>query len=386
MNVHLIKDSDVHEELYFEILDLLNSYTGPLNFITHYEDYSILDELNEIEIYTEEDFTESIDKGIVYSKMHSVDNSEFYIEKRIFPIERKISHPDTILRTCRDFRRDNQNINIDDIIILITNKNNKFNWFSYADNYKNAFINTDDWSYFIECNNSFPISHQIASKILQMLMFENLEEFMNNTHRDRSIGCVNDFCKDKRDVILKLKTADICNDCLKIMDEKSIETSIIKQVTNILEGLRSKMLSIEKFKQTLKPSKLYINPENGDIHLFDLGNTKIKLTPLEKTVYHLFINHPEGIAAQDFQDYQEEVKNLYYSFSKSINLENQKKNLKHLLSPMTNSLQEKLSNIKRKFRDLVDFEHLNKYIVQRDRKDGKYKLIFKSDFIIKKII
>ena len=71
MNVHLIKDSEVHGELYFDILDLLNSYTGPLNFITHYEDYSILDELHEIEIYTEEDFTESIDKGIVYTDFHA---------------------------------------------------------------------------------------------------------------------------------------------------------------------------------------------------------------------------------------------------------------------------------------------------------------------------
>jgi hypothetical protein len=374
MNVHLIKDYDVKNELYFDIHDLINQFSGPISFIKHYDDYRIIDEFKETKIFTEDDFNESNVQNVCYSICN--------LEERSFPIERIVSHPDTILRSCRDFRIVNKNIHVDDIVILITNKNNKYNWFSYADHNNNAFINTDDWSYFIECDNSFPISHQVASKTLQMLMFENIEEYMNNTHRDRSIGCINDFCKDKRDIILKLRTADICNDCLKIIKQKSIKTDIINQITKILEGLRSKMLSIEKFKQSLKPSKLYVNPQNGDIHLFDLGNTKVKLTPLEKTVYHLFINHPEGIAAHDFQDYQEEVKNLYYSFSKSIDLENQKKNLKHLLSPMTNSLQEKLSNIKRKYRELVDLNHLNSYIIQRDRNDGKYKLKFKKDFLI----
>ena len=133
--------------------------------------------------------------------------------------------PDDILNECEAFRKYND-IGDDEIVILLTEKANILNWFSYGDENKNVFIHTSEWDFYLDCNRSFPIAHQVASNILQVILFKNMSDLKNHLHIDESRGCINDFCMDKKDIRLKMKTADICTDCQDLLIERSFPNDI----------------------------------------------------------------------------------------------------------------------------------------------------------------
>jgi len=64
------------------------------------------------------------------------------------------------------------------------------------------------------------------------------------------------------------------------------------------------MLAIDKFKLSLSKSAIRIDKETGNIIVVDFDNYMIKLTPLEKTMYHFFLGHQEVVLACEIQDYE----------------------------------------------------------------------------------
>ena len=371
MNIHLIKDSELSSETFSETFDLLNQVRGSINYIAHFEDIRIVDTAAVDVEFSKDEFERS----------DFVDNICCFIPcDTKFPISRRVSTPKEILKECSKFRY-NKDIGDDEIVILLTETPNSLNWFKYGYS-NNAFINTSDFGYYISCDTAYPLASQISSLILQILMFDDLNHLLKNSHKERSIGCINDFCENKHDVILQFKTADICSDCQKIINESEIPHKIVNQIINTLELLRSKMLAIEKYKQSIRKSPIRIDKESGNIIIEDLDNYMIKLTPLEKTVYHFFLAHPEGVLACEIQDYEREIKELYNEYSAISDFKKHNKYIGDLLSPMTNSMQEKLSKIRKKFKDILGNHNYEDYVVQKDEIDGKYKVSLDRELII----
>ena len=56
------------------------------------------------------------------------------------------------------------------------------------------------------------------------------------------------------------------------------------------------------------------------ILLPDRFDTEIRLRPLVKTVFLLFLRHPEGIRFRDLHDYRDELTGLYARISQSMAL------------------------------------------------------------------
>ena len=371
MNVHLIKDSELSIETYNETFDLLCQVEGSINYIAHFEDVRIVDlDAEDIE-FTKEEF-ERQDNAV--SSCYSIASE---IE---FPILRSVSTPKEILKECSKFRY-NKDIGDDEIVILLTETPNSLNWFKYGIS-NNAFINTSDFSYFVPCDSAYPLAAQITSLVMQMLMFDDVNHLLNSSHKERSIGCINDFCEDKHDVLLQFKTADICSDCQKIISDAGISNVIVNQIIETLDSLRSKMLAIDKFKRSIRKSPIKVDKESGNIIIVDLDNYMIKLTPLEKTVYHFFLGHPEGVFASEISEYEHEIKKLYSQYSTISDFQKHNKYIGDLLSPMTNSMQEKLSKIRKKFRDVLGQWKYKDYVVCKDEMDGKYKVKLDRGLII----
>jgi len=370
MNVHIIRDEGVPFELCMDIYDLLSQYNGQINFILKTEVYHTESNSWTNKTYhTEDDLLTKRESSKVMSCL-LID----------LPEKRRELRPYHILKTCKDYRI-KEDIGESEYVILLTNEYNDLNWFSFFDQKHNAFIDTNDWKYVLECESRFPIAYQVASLTLQMSMFKNLDEYQKNMHA-KTIGCVNDFCGDKRDISLKLRTADICSKCIDIMEKKEVDNNIINNITKIFEGLRTKILDVEKFHRKFKPSRLFINPDTYDIHLFDLSNYNLRLTPLEKTVFIFFLRHPEGISQSEFQEYKKEVSLLYNEFTKTTNRTEQNNSIDMLVNPFEGSLQQKISKIKSKILKIVGPDFIKYYALKKNSKTRVYSFPFEKEQII----
>lgn len=77
-------------------------------------------------------------------------------------------------------------------------------------------------------------------------------------------------------------------------------------------------------------------------------NLEIKMEPINKAVYLLFLRHEEGIRIKELVDYQSELESLYAQFSHD-DIEKRKATIAKLVDPTNNSVNEKLSRIRESF-------------------------------------
>jgi hypothetical protein len=381
MKVHLIKDGDVGKDTYSEVVDLLQAISGPIEF--YYDSNNIVnfteDDVIEKKMPDEKKFGQSIQ---AYAE---VENAKYPVVRSIrayesrplrtfsFPFLRKTTKWTTIFDKCNTYRLYN-NIPNDEFVILLTEVSNTNNWFASLDEKMpfNGFIHTADWNHFIKCQDSFPIAFEVIALVLQKHMFNDYNEARSSVHLD-PIGCVNDMCLEKKDIKLKLRTADICPDCMNKLKGK-LSFAEINQALNIMESLRVKMLFSQNFKQNVPLSRLVIDKENK-IFLPDFGNIEIKLRPLEKTLYFFYLNHPEGVGLSFLRGKREEMYEIYTKLSGIGNLEEMKSRINDMVDVTKSSAFEKISKIKAAFVKAIGEELAKNYYIQGGNGEVKKVLL-----------
>ena len=353
MKVHLIKDSEVGKDVFSEVVDLLQSINGPIEFlydITNTIDFTE-DDVEDSQILQQKRFEKANDPVANYSRRVEY-ASELEFEFRpfrnfTFPLFRKTTKWTTIFKKCTVYRKKNR-IPDNEFVILLTEVSNTNNWFASLDERMpfNGFIHTSDWNHFIKCQDSFPIAYEVIALVLQKHMFNDYNEAKNSLHV-KPIGCLNDLCLEKKDIILKLRTADVCQECMnKLKDKLSIAE--LQHALNIMESLRVKMLFSQNLKQNIILSKLVID-NNNRIFLPDFGNIEIKLRPLEKALYILYLKHPEGIGLSFLCEHREELYEIYANLSSIGALQEMKARIDDIVDVTKNSGVEKISKIKAAF-------------------------------------
>jgi hypothetical protein len=148
----------------------------------------------------------------------------------------------SIFGACRDFR-ERLNLHENDFLVLLMGRRNEHNWFSSCDpqGARSIFIHAGDWESYVSSSPEYPVAFQVVENILQCLMFDNLADGESFFH-DPPIGCFNDMCSWKPDIIFKLRTADVCLECLRVIKDKGIAEGILAQVFKLFELQRKPML------------------------------------------------------------------------------------------------------------------------------------------------
>lgn len=98
----------------------------------------------------------------------------------------------------------------------------------------------------------------------------------------------------------------------------------------------------------IKLSSLRITA-NGDIVLPGYDNREIKMSPLVKSVYFLFLRHPEGIAFKMLPDYRSELYDIYVRLTGRSSVEGIEQSIADLTNPIKNSINEKCARIREAF-------------------------------------
>ena len=129
-----------------------------------------------------------------------------------------------------------------------------------------------------------------------------------------------------------------------------------------------------------KLSKIVITKKN-DIILPDYNNMVIKMEPLVKAVYFLFLKHPEGIIFKHLPDYRQELIDIYKNL-RPLGLNNRSlQSIEDVTNPFLNSINEKCARIRAAFINKFD-EHLAKnYVITGERGEAK-KIALPRDLVV----
>ena len=155
----------------------------------------------------------------------------------------------------------------------------------------------------------------------------------------------------------------------------------VKERLNILEerGMPKNLL-LKLFENKVKLSRLLIT-KDFKIILPDFDNIEIKMEPLVKAVYLLFLNHPDGIVFKYLPDYREELTNIYKKL-RPLGLNNRSmQSLEDVTNPCLNSINEKCARIRAAFISQFD-DHLAKYYYIDGVRGNVKKISLPRDLVV----
>ena len=142
MKVHLIKSNKLDVELFTDVVGLLTSIPGPIQFI-----YDEKDTIN----YNQESFSSMVyesEEQFEILKMMQIDT----LYNKVYPLEIDTVSWKTIFDECNKYRA-KKRLQEEDFVILLTEVANEKNWFAALDpdNLYNSFVHADDWEHYIDC-------------------------------------------------------------------------------------------------------------------------------------------------------------------------------------------------------------------------------------------
>jgi len=118
----------------------------------------------------------------------------------------------------------------------------------------------------------------------------------------------------------------------------------------------------DKLKNQVKLSRLTITKDYR-ILLTDYEGKEVRMEPLVKAIYLLFLKHPEGIAFKFLPDYRKELTNIYSKVRPMGLTEKALQSIEDVTNPLLNSINEKCSRVRAAFINEVDGSLLNNYII-----------------------
>ena len=104
---------------------------------------------------------------------------------------------------------------------------------------------------------------------------------------------------------------------------------------------------------------------NKNYRIF-LGDNRIevRMEPLVKAIYLLFLSHPEGIVFKDLPDYRGELTKIYSEVRPWGLSERALQSIEDVTNPLLNSINEKCARIRKAFVNVLDSKGAELYIIK----------------------
>ena len=149
---------------------------------------------------------------------------------------------------------------------------------------------------------------------------------------------------------------------------------LIEEVKERIAKLRQRGISQYILEQLIHPddrlSKLVITKDYR-LLLPDYNNMEIKMEPLAKAVYLLFLNHPEGILFKRLPEFREEVAHYYNKLRATGLTDKAMQSIEDVTNPLLNSINEKCARIRGAFVGQFDDHMARHYYIDGLRGEVK---------------
>ena len=129
-----------------------------------------------------------------------------------------------------------------------------------------------------------------------------------------------------------------------------------------------------------KLSPVVVN-KNMKIILPAYNEVELRMTPLARTIYILFLCHPEGIVLKEIGDYRDELTDIYTLVKPRAKWELAESSINELATPGSDLLQQQLSRIKRAVTNQILVKELSEPYIISGKRGGEYRLNIPPDMI-----
>lgn len=301
------------------------------------------------------------------------------------PVEKVMYNPDRgaplswreLFDICSFYRQMRQ-IVPSSVVVLLTSRPNALNWFSAFDKQQNVFIHTADWESFIPCESKYPIAYEVLANSLQLQMALEFDSKEDCLHQE-AIGCMNDFCQNKAQIALKLRTGDICGACLQRLKTAEVPDVVIQGALRGYDLLRKQMLFRQGFQQATQPGPVEVD-RHYRIVFPDQGNLEVKMSCLARTVYLFFLRHLTGVCLVDLCDYRAELMAIYERISGTGDREVMRQSIARLVDIREGTLNQNLSRIRRRLIDTLGETLAEPYLITGEAGE-RYRIRLRPDLI-----
>jgi len=284
-NVWLVKSPEVSKQKFFDVFNLLNSIKGASEWAFQFKTIESKDEIEGEGEQEEEGKSTTLfrrpwayffGQAEEFRRLHDLGNNEY--------------------------------------VVVLSDHGNTENWFSAADygGNKNAFVHCEEWNYFSRGSDvRYPIAYHVAITLLNHHWLKSTEEIQYKVHGlqpgdNLPVGCMNDFCGNKEEVHLKMRTGDICEDCLNDFIETGVDKILIRHVLEIIGNISAFMRFSNKWIVDVELPKLSIEGQKLNFSFKEMGNLTLdsSLIPLQSRVFYKLLytlqNKETPIGLNDF--------------------------------------------------------------------------------------
>lgn len=161
--------------------------------------------------------------------------------------------------------------------------------------------------------------------------------------------------------------------CSNLMDEVRGKVQLLRDY-----GLSETEIVSRIFGGQSQPQKLVIK----DYKIFFGDEQKeVRMEPIVRAVYLLFLKHPEGIKFKDLPDYRQELCAIYNKVRPWGLTDRAIRSIEDVTNPVLNSINEKCARIKKAFLSLLDSRMAENYCIRGKRGEAK-KISLPRDLVI----
>ena len=230
-------------------------------------------------------------------------------------------------------------------------------------------------------NRFYPISSKSSEPIADQL--HGIGKLIHNETTNSSRWLINKERLDDYQRNIEAPTEDADDKFNSQIGSENIR-DLIDEIKERITKLRQRGVSQFILEQLIHPddrlSKLVITRDYRML-LPDYNNMEIKMEPLAKAVYLLFLKHPEGIMFKCLPDYRKELAEIYNRLRPLGLTDKAIRSIEDVTNPLLNSINEKCARIRGAFVGQFDDHMARHYYIDGRRGEAK-KISLPRDLVI----
>lgn len=213
-------------------------------------------------------------------------------------------------------------------------------------------------------------------------IIKQLDSIVKDVHSDYGLGGL--YSTVKRPEIEEGSTDDYADMLFMWVNTDKEAAQLVDEINDRMKMLEERGLPrnfiLKLFKNKTKPSRLIVTKDMRII-LPDYNDMEIKMEPLVKAVYILFLKHPEGIIFKHLPDYREELMQIYVKMKPYGMSERVMHSIEDVTNPCLNSINEKCARIRGAFLSQFDDSIAKNYYIDGFRGEPK-KIALPRELVI----